>query len=853
MKLVSQKHQMFVLRQMQYLCIGLAKNCAMFLGWVFTLSMSLNVFPVKALAAVTATVPGQLDNDKSRFEEDVVQRLRGRLQQDLSKYCPDGCTLLGIDVDSREIFDNSSANLGFEVSPNAPRNFVANKASVEILVDNRLGKSNIERIQDVVLRSARRYGVPMEVEFTRTTLPDPPSIARAEAEAKTEALDLVKNSIERILNDFCPVDCRLQSVELKTIKIPLEDAQSSLARRAVVIRDSKLALVVSGVTASLTLDSQMDEQRRSQIETIVREHLDVYGQGVLNVRLTSMPRAAKELQKDADDLRADPWGIEKLGRALKVFREFANTKEIIRERDSVSRETEKEREKEKNRESIAERSSATRENNQSRESSQTQTKTDSQKTNNSTGFENFWSQEKVLLIAGLIGLLLLVGALALRFVLTGKQVQHLISEGRTGQPVSEAFGQEVLSESPMPGVLGEGEPASTRSLPVAPVIQTSVRARAVAVPLVGVNDEVAMRMNIQALRDELSQMFISQPKVARDVFARILREDGIEFSAKCVSVLGEILVFDLMGDDDVKKEVTLLAEYIHVNAPIVGDSEQLSLLRSLKLKLTAGKMRQLTQRTRDIFDFLKSYSARQIYDLIADESARSQAVVLTQLPTEKRRAVFELFDGSLKSALLRELCIKESLPREYLYNVAQALKRKLERMGTGDGEMLGGAEVIIDLMERGDRGGQSEMLENLDRTNPELARQVRSRLVSVETLAYLSDGLLLEIFLALEPQVMVTFLAGTRERIRNLILSKAPDEVADDWNESATQIRGLDAEAFKLAEMQVLGKIRSFAAGGMINLNEINNVMYPPVTSSDADTAIREVNRRFRIANPVVA
>jgi hypothetical protein len=51
----------------------------------------------------------------------------------------------------------------------------------------------------------------------------------------------------------------------------------------------------------------------------------------------------------------------------------------------------------------------------------------------------------------------------------------------------------------------------------------------------------------------------------------------------------------------------------------------------------------------------------------------------------------------------------------------------------------------------------------------------------------------------------------------------------------------------------VLGKIRSFAAGGMINLNEINNVMYPPVTASDADTAIREVNRRFRIANPVVA
>jgi flagellar motor switch protein FliG len=380
-----------------------------------------------------------------------------------------------------------------------------------------------------------------------------------------------------------------------------------------------------------------------------------------------------------------------------------------------------------------------------------------------------------------------------------------------------------------------------------------LRPRAVVMSTGGINDEVAQRMNIQSLRDELTQMFISQPKVARDVFSRILREDGIEFSAKCVSVLGEIMVFDLLGDDDVKKEVALLAEYIHVNAPVVGDSEQLSVLRSLKLKLTAGKIRHMTQRAQDTFDFLKSFSGRQIYDLICDESARSQAVVLTQLPTDKRRSVFELFEGSLKSALLRELCIKETLPREYLFNVAMALKRKIEKIGASGGEMLGGADVIIDLVERSERESQLEMLENLDRTNPELARQVRSRFVSVETLAYLSDGLLLEIFLALEPQVMVTFLAGTRDKIRQLILRKAPDEIADDWNESASNIRGLDSESFRLAEMQVLSKIRSFAASGLINLNEINEVMYPRVSPSEADTAIKDMSRRFKISSSVVA
>ncbi|MEN9809941.1 MAG: hypothetical protein RLZZ488_1508 [Pseudomonadota bacterium] len=822
--------------------------CASLVALMTQLSLYQTAFASQQIQAFQSMAPA--DPEKLRFDEETIQRIRTKLQSDVTKYCPDGCTILGVDVESRELFDTNSASLGFESATVVPRTFLVSSAVAEVLIDNRLGKSNIERIRDVLLRASRRYGVPLEIEFTNAALPDPPHVIRAEAEAKSEAVSLVKSSIERILSDFCPLECRLQTLEVKTVRIPLEDAQSSLMRRAVVIRESKHALVVSGVTASLTLASEMEDNRRLQIENLLRDHLDNYGQGILNVKLTSMPKAASELQKDSDELRNDPWGLERLGRSLRIFREFANTKEVIRERDSISRESERERqsekERERNRESLSEKSNSS----QSVESSQTKELSDTQKTLSENGLQDFWTKDRVLLFAGVFAVLLLVGALGLRYVLSSKQVQHLISEGRGVHAPQADFRDDVA----IPAATEIGQSAFGASPPVTTVpAALPIRPRAVVIPAGGINDEVAQRMNIQSLRDELTQMFISQPKIARDVFSRILREDGIEFSAKCVSVLGEIMVFDLLGDDDVKKEVALLAEYIHVNAPIVGDSEQLSVLRSLKLKLTAGKIRQMTQRAQDTFDFLKSFSGRQIYDLICDESARSQAVVLTQLPTDKRRAVFELFEGSLKSALLRELCIKETLPREYLFNVAMALKRKIEKMGAAGGEMLGGADVIIDLVERSERDSQLEMLENLDRTNPELARQVRSRFVSVETLAYLSDGLLLEIFLALEPQVMVTFLAGTRDKIRQLVLRKAPDEIADDWNESASNIRGLDSESFRLAEMQVLSKIRSFAASGLINLSEINEVMYPRVSPSEADTAIKDMSRRFKISSPVVA
>jgi flagellar motor switch protein FliG len=177
----------------------------------------------------------------------------------------------------------------------------------------------------------------------------------------------------------------------------------------------------------------------------------------------------------------------------------------------------------------------------------------------------------------------------------------------------------------------------------------------------------------------------------------------------------------------------------------------------------------------------------------------------------------------------------------------------LRHTGVLDGEVLGGADVLIDLLEQSDRDGQAQMMVDLDVNNPELSRQVRSRLVSVESLAYLSDGLLLEIFLSLEPQTMVVFLAGVREHIRSMILNKAPDEVAADWSSSAANVRGIDPETFRLAEMQVIGKVRGFAANGMLSLFEINEIMFPIQKSRKDGSSRTEPVNRVPVSNLVVA
>lgn len=784
------------------------------------------------------------DPEKAQFEEQIAAQIQNKIQKDLSRYCPDGCSLLGVEVVSREVFDTTRANLGFDSIESTHRRFEARRAEAEILVDSRIGTANIQRLNDVLVKASKSYGLSLEIALTRTTFPDSPQVIRAEAQSKSLALGRVKTEVEQVLAGFCPDDCRLSSVEVSTSRISVEDSQSQPSHRVLIVPDSKWALLIQGSSVNLSFDERMGVARKSQIESVLRDTLESFGSSKLRLKSVQLPRSARLIEKDDNELRSDPWGIEKLGRALKVFREFANTKEIIKERELSSREL--------SREAVSEKKERVDQSRETTPTSKRQGEGEIQTKEDADSFQ-FWTQERMLLVAGSLCVLLLVGALGLRYVLTGKQVQHLISEGRgalSEKPLHLGAQEFSVDTAEITADLGSDHPESRHQKRVVqpPYISTTP-----ALVSSSVGDDLARRLNIQAIRDELTQYFMIQPKISREVFARVLREDGVEFAAKCVSVLGEIVVLNLSGDHDLKKEVALLAEYIHVSPPFVSDAEQLEVLQSLKLKLTAGKIRQFTQKTQDVFDFLRLHSARVIYDLIADETPRSQAVVITQLSTEKRRSVFELFHGQSKSDLLKALGVNEALSRDYLQNMADVLKRKLKTRNLSESGVLGGVDVIIDLMEQSDKNTQAIMLNELDNNDSELARQVRSKLVSIETLGYLSDGLLLEIFLSMEPQHMVVFLAGVREHIRHLILQKAPDDIAFDWNASASNLKGIDPENFRLAEMQVLGKMRAFVASGMLNLADINEIMFPKAEGSTSAPAQDLRPQRFNISSPVVA
>ena len=328
------------------------------------------------------------------------------------------------------------------------------------------------------------------------------------------------------------------------------------------------------------------------------------------------------------------------------------------------------------------------------------------------------------------------------------------------------------------------------------------------------------------LRKELTDAFINSPSVAKETFSRMLTEGGVEETSKYVDIFGKIVTFELTKDPNFQRNLYDLSEYYHKCNFNFTIKEKIELLRMLKIKVTAHEIKVLARKNMDQFEFLNRLDPQQIYKLMHEEKTQIQSIILTQISPKNRKKVFEMFEGDQRSELMNELGKTDSIPKEFLYNVASALKKKVKSKPEFDAQSVRSVDIMLELLEKTNIQEQKYLMKNLSENNPEAERLLKMKLVTIETLTYLKDGQLLELVLDLEPEILLNFLGGAPAHICNLLLSHVPEELADSWREELEVRANVDEQQYRAVEIKIIGKVRTFANNGSINLLEINERIF---------------------------
>lgn len=724
---------------------------------------------------------GGPDSVKTEAEKDI----RDLLEPLLSKYCSEDCKLMSIAV---EVDFATQENLapGFDdVDSGNLNELEPASARVKLLIDEKVGPISRGRILDLIKQYLDNLTYPVKVDTELVRFPQPVGSASRVNQLREKISKLFRDTMEDVFRQFCPNQCMLADYSLQTELINPEEAQYGASGE--FFEDNGTAIRIKDLASTILVDETMSPEEQKNI-------LEVSKLKTSFLRNVSLSLKSLKFPVPRFDENGRPiYGVDGTGK-------YANGtygKENKESKDSLNKSEEFKNSQKSNSESENSNNSTSNNSDTNQKQERYEKFEKIERVENGDAVQKELEKFKVfgLVFAGSVLVLLLLLAFAL-FTKRKERHENIQETTSTNSPKTDGEGNIISASSALPE--GVDEPLAN----------------------------VMKRYEIERLKQELMETFAQYPKVAKQVFSRILTQDGVEVTAQYLHIFGEHIVIGMLRDPSLQSDLNELMEF-YARTPLeLTDDETLELLKILHNRTVSGKLMIMSASASNHFDFLAELDGMQILELIRNETLTVKAIVLTQADPQKRVAIYSQLDETTRMKLMTELSRIDYLPKDYIFNVAESLKRKRKENPRLNTEPLPGSEVLVSLLERSAPDTLHQVMSSLENSNPDSARTVKGKLVNIETLCHLQDNQLLEVVLSLKHDELIQFLKGSEPTVRATILNKAPRDLSIELEEEMENLPVPNRDTYLSLERKILNRIKVMANEGLINLQETNERLF---------------------------
>lgn len=787
------------------------------------LALLLSLFLLSTASSLANAGQTLVDSTKKVTES----QLRRMVEPLLQHYCQDRCKLLAVNVNVDVAVPDEIAP-GFDDAQTAGgQDLVPSAATLKLLIADDVGPVSRGKLIELLTRHLDTLDYPVKIQADVAHFPAPLGTEARVADLRERIAKDFQKTVNDLLGQFCPEQCLLADFELKTDVVNPEETQYGSPGE--FVQEGGVAIKIKDISGTILTDDTLPPDERANVLEMAKLKTNSFKRVTLNARSMRFPRQMRDGQfiggyaSGADRRVAGLMpGDEKNSKSLTDTRATSNntTRSDAQNNSQTSNETN----------STSANNSTSRNNSNSRSNNSNNSSETNQKTENYQRIERIERVENgdavqaelqkfkvfgLIFACSVISLLVFIAMASLRPRKAGQSAMRRVIQTISGDAAGHHAG----------GHAAEGGTGST------------------AAPERAGNSALAQRYETENLIEELSAIYAQHPKVAKYVFSRILTEEGVEVTAHYIHIFGESIVVDMLRDASLQADLAGLMEFYAKTQLELTAEEKLDLLRRLHNRTVAGKLVILGNRSGTLFDFLTEMDSTQIAELVRNESLTVKAITLTQCDAQKRANIYANLDEDTRMRLLSELSRIDYLPRDYIFNVANALKRKKKDNPKLNTEALPGSEVLVTLLERTGIAMQRQVVRNLEVSNPDSARTVKSKLVSVDTLRFLRDGQLLEVVLSLKHDELLQFLKGTHPDTRSTIFAKSPKELVIELEEELATLPAVSREAYLAIERKILNRMKLMSNDGLINLIETNDRMFSDMTQDSSYAAAAPAER----------
>ncbi|BBJ27827.1 flagellar motor switch protein FliG [Athalassotoga saccharophila] len=216
------------------------------------------------------------------------------------------------------------------------------------------------------------------------------------------------------------------------------------------------------------------------------------------------------------------------------------------------------------------------------------------------------------------------------------------------------------------------------------------------------------------------------------------------------------------------------------------------------------------------FDFMKKSDVAQLVNFLQNEHPQTIALVLAYLEPKQAAQIIISFPEELQAEVIKRLSLLERASPEVVKQIEKNMEKRLSSFVTQDFSNVGGIDVAVEIVNALDRTAEKRILDDIQKTDPDLAEEIKKRMFVFEDILQLDDRSVQLIMREVDTHDLALAIKGTTEEVKNKLMSNMSKRAAallEDELKYMGPVRVKDVEA---AQQKIVAIVRKLEDAGEI-------------------------------------
>lgn len=179
---------------------------------------------------------------------------------------------------------------------------------------------------------------------------------------------------------------------------------------------------------------------------------------------------------------------------------------------------------------------------------------------------------------------------------------------------------------------------------------------------------------------------------------------------------------------------------------------------------------------------IHNFDSELVTAIIKREHPQTIAVILTIIENDKASEILSLLPEELQTEVVLRMASMDKVTSDVIREIDKALSKEIEKMKlktVGESINMGGIDPVVTLLNRMGESAERTILGNIEKINPELAVQIRRKMIVFEDLMNLDDRSIQEILKEVKTEDLTISLKSASSELKEKIFKNMSERAAD--------------------------------------------------------------------------